>query len=127
VVPAPLEEQLQLSPYVLQVFIDGTNKPFNVALVVPDEEAVIRWAKEKDLAGDFQELLQKPELRNLIESELEQYGQEFKGYERPKKIALIGEEFTTENGMLTPTLKLKRRKVIEKYGQLLDSLWASAE
>jgi long-chain acyl-CoA synthetase len=123
VVPAPLEEQLQLSPYIVQVFIDGTNKPFNVALVVPDQEAVTKWAREQDMQAGFEELLKKPELKKLIEKEIAKYGKELKGYEKPKKIALIGEEFTTENGMLTPTLKIKRRKVVEKYKDLLDSLW----
>ena len=56
VVPAPLEEQLQLSPYVVQVFIYGDNKPFNVALVVPDRPAVEKWAREhgvgRRLRGD---------------------------------------------------------------------------
>jgi long-chain acyl-CoA synthetase len=124
VVPAPLEEQITLSPYIAQIFIDGTNQPFNVALVVPDREAVQKWAASQGFSTEMSELLKKPELDALIEEEIKKQSSDFKGYERIKKFALIGEEFTTENGMLTPTLKLKRRKVLEKYGDLLDSLWS---
>ena len=123
VVPAPLEETLQLSPYILQVFIDGTNKPFNAALVVPDRQKIEEWGKEKKVKDEFSELIKRPEVESIIREEIDKLSKDFKGYERIKKFALIGEEFTTDNGMLTPTLKLKRRKVLEKYGSLLESLW----
>ncbi len=125
VVPSPLEEKLQLSPYVMQIYIDGANKLFNAALVVPDEAAVKKWAGEKGLNGSYEEVLENQQTRDLIAAELLKYSKDFKGYERVKQFALIAEEFTTENGMLTPSLKLKRRKVIEKYCALLDSLWAT--
>ncbi|MDY0002802.1 MAG: long-chain fatty acid--CoA ligase, partial [Polyangia bacterium] len=85
VVPAPLEEQLQLSPFILQVFVDGANKPFNVALIVPDREALERWAAENGMAGSFPELLERDETRRLIAAELDRYSKDFKGYERVKK------------------------------------------
>jgi long-chain acyl-CoA synthetase len=128
VVPAPLEEQLQLSPYILQVYIDGANKLYNAALVVADKEAIEKWAGENGVSGDFNALLEDEKVRALIAGELEKYAKGFKGYERVKQFALIPEEFTTENGMLTPSLKLKRRTVVDKYGPLMDKLWsASAE
>jgi long-chain acyl-CoA synthetase len=123
VVPAPLEETLQLSPYILQVFIDGTNKPFNVALVVPDHQKIEAWGKDNGTDDEFPELVKRPEVESILRKEIDKFSNDFKGYERVKKFALISEEFTTENGMLTPTLKLKRRKVLEKYGSLLESLW----
>ena len=63
------------------------------------------------------------EREKLIASELAQFSSGFKGYERIKEFALVAEEFTTENDLLTPTLKLKRRNVWKKYGDLLNSLW----
>ncbi len=125
VVPSPLEEKLQLCPYVRQTYSDGANKLFNAALVVPDEAAVTKWAGEQGLRGSYEEVLENQQTRDLIAAELLKYSKDFKGYERVKQFALIAEEFTTENGMLTPSLKLKRRKVIEKYCALLDSLWAT--
>jgi len=124
VVPAPLEEQLQLSAYVLQLYIDGANKLFNAALIVPDQEAVEGWAKENGVTGSFSEMLKNPKTEALFAAELEKYGKNFKGYERVKQFALIEEEFTTDNGMLTPSLKLKRRKVVDKYGDLMEELWS---
>ncbi len=123
VVPAPLEEQLQLSPYILQIYVDGANRPYNVALVVPDREAVQKWATEHGLSGDLDELVKREEVRSLIAGELDRFSQDFKGYERVRNFALITEEFSTENGFLTPSLKLKRRVVHERCGDLLERLW----
>ena len=58
--------------------------------------------------------------------QVEQYSSEFKGFEKVKKIALIGDDFTTQNGLLTPSLKLKRRQAWTQYGPLLEALYAEA-
>ncbi len=123
VVPAPLEEQLQLSPYLLQVYVDGSNKPYNVALIVPDRAAIEKWAADQGLAGSYEELLKKPETRRLVADELERHSKGFKGYERIKEFALLPEEFTTANGLLTPSLKVKRRIVAQRYAAELAALW----
>jgi len=60
---------------------------------------------------------------DLLRAELEKYGAEFKGYEKPKDFTVVAEAFTTDNGMLTPTLKLKRRNVLAKYEGKLDALY----
>lgn len=121
VAPVPLEEELKLSPYLTNVMVYGANKPYNVALVVLDRDAVDRWAKAEGLT--VSDPAHDERVQELITRELEQRGATFKGYERPKKFLPIVEEFTVENGMLTPTLKLKRRKVLEKYQKALDSLY----
>jgi long-chain acyl-CoA synthetase len=121
VAPVPLEEELKLSPYLSNVMVYGANKPYNVALVVLDRDAVDRWAKSEGLT--VSDPAHDDRVRELITREFEQRGAGFKGYERPKKFLPIVEEFTVENGMLTPTLKLKRRKVLEKYQGALDSLY----
>ena len=64
-----------------------------------------------------------PAVLSLIKSEIDERGTAFKGYERPVKFVVANEDFTTENGMLTPTLKLKRRKVLEKWGSALEKLY----
>jgi long-chain acyl-CoA synthetase len=120
VVPSPLEEELKLSPYVANVMIHGSNKPYNVALVVLDEPVVRSWAAEHGVNGD---LKRAKEVHRLIEQELESRSASFKGYERPKRFAILGEDFTTENGMLTPTMKLKRRNVLEKYAREIEALY----
>ncbi len=127
VVPAPLEEQLQLSPFINQVFIHGENKPFNVALIVPDRHALMSWAKKEGVRGDFAEICQADTTRDLIRMELESLSRNIRGYERVKQFTLITDEFTTENGMLTPSLKIKRAKVMETYAGALQGLYQRGE
>jgi len=125
VVPAPLEEKLRLSPFIANIMIDGTNKPFNVALIVPDFESLRAWAKEQGLDGlDNRALVNHAKVKTLFEGEISKLSSEFKGYEAPKKFAVAEEDFTTDNGMLTPSLKVKRRVVMEKYGKALEALYA---
>ncbi len=121
VVPAPLEEQLQLSPYIVQVFIEGSNRPFNVALIVPDREALEGWAQGMDV--DYAALLEEERANRLIADELDRLSSGFKGYERIRRFHLLGEEFSTDNGLLTPSLKIKRRAVVDRYDNLLQPLW----
>lgn len=121
VVPSPLEEELKLSPFIANVMIHGANKPYNVALVVPDKAALEKWAADNGKTlGDVEK---SDEVKQLIEEELKKYAKGFKGFERPEKFVLTSEDFTTDNGMLTPTLKLKRRNVLQKYEPALDALY----
>jgi len=121
VVPAPLEEKLKLSPLIANVMIFGDNKPHNVALVIPDPDALKAWAAEH--GADASEAASDPKIKELMQSQLETYGKDFKGFERPRAFIIVTEDFSTENGMLTPTLKLKRRNVMEKYGDQLKALY----
>ena len=125
VVPAPLEEQLKLSGYINQVLVFGDNKPRNVALIVPDIEALTGWAKEQGLGGGLEDWLADDAVRALYRAQLDRYQQDvFKGFERIRDFRFVAEEFSTDNDMLTPTLKLKRRNVLKAYQGLLDSIYA---
>ena len=125
VVPTPLEEAIKLSPYVANVMVFGDNKPFNVALVVPNIPAVKKWAEEHhvSLPGGGDALVKDDKVRSLLKQEIEKYGAAFKGFESIQDFALVAEDFTTDNGMLTPSLKLKRRKVVEVHGPAIEALY----
>jgi long-chain acyl-CoA synthetase len=124
VVPTPLEEELKLSPYVANAMVYGDNRPYNVALVVANVDALKGWARGNGLASaDTAALLADPKVRDLFEREIQRYSQKFKGFESIGGFALVGEDFTTDNGMLTPSLKLKRRKVLEVHGAVLEGLY----
>jgi len=123
VVPTPLEEKIKLSPYVSNVMVHGMNREFNVAVVIPEYEALKGWAVDKGLDPDPASLAKSHEVRKLIEQEVDRLSSEFKGYERVRKIYIGEEDFTTDNGMLTPTLKLKRRIVQQRYGDAIESLY----
>ncbi len=127
VVPTPLEEQLKLCPYVLNVMVHGDNKPYNVALVVVNLPAVAKWAAEQQmqLPSDADAVLKDDRVKSLLRREIEKYGAPFKGFESIQDFALLKDDFTTDNGMLTPSLKLKRRKVVEVYGPVIEQLYAS--
>ena len=122
VVPTPLEEQLKLSPYVANVMLYGENSPYNVALVAVDAAKIRAWAAEQNVpvSGDLAPI---PAVHDLIASELARLSVGFRGYERPRAFVLTAEQPTIENGMLTPTLKLKRRDVLERFGEALDALY----
>lgn len=123
--PAPLEEYLKLSPYILNVMIYGDNKPHNVALIVVDVEAIKAWANAngQDAPSDVAKFLASEPVKKLIEGELEKHSGQFKAFEKIRKFALIDEDFTSQNDMLTPKMSIKRRVVMQKYGELLQKLY----
>jgi long-chain acyl-CoA synthetase len=121
VVPSPLEEKLKLSPYIANIMIHGANKPHNVALVIPDLEALRGWAAKENVVLD--DVPRNERVRELLRREIEAHGRDLKGYERVQAFVVVVEDFTTDNGMLTPTLKLKRRVVLQRYGEDLDALY----
>lgn len=125
VVPAPLEDLLQLSGYISQAFIHGANKPHNVALIVPDRDAVEKWAAAKGIGGSYREILDHPDTKALIKAEIAANSDDFKGYERVRDFALLDEDFSVDNGMLTPKMSLKRNVVLNTYGDQLDQLDAA--
>jgi long-chain acyl-CoA synthetase len=121
VVPSALEERLKLSPFIANILVHGANRPYNVALVVPDAEALGAWAARNGV--ELGDLASNEKVHGLLEREIAALSGDIKGYERVQSFAVIVEDFTTDNGMLTPTLKLKRRVVLERYGPCLASLY----
>jgi long-chain acyl-CoA synthetase len=124
VVPSPLEELVKLSPFVSNLMIYGDNKPFNVALIVANFDAVKEWAKGHGVgAKEAKDLLTDPKVRQKFREELDRVCADFKGYERIRNFALIGEDFTLENDMLTPKLSVKRRNVLQRWQKEIDQLY----
>jgi long-chain acyl-CoA synthetase len=107
VVPSPLEERLKLSPLISNVMIYGENKPYNVALVVPAEE----------LSADDR-------ARARLTAEIDRLSSEFKRYERVKSFLVATEDFTQANHMLTPSLKLRRHAILDRWRAALDDLYS---
>jgi long-chain acyl-CoA synthetase len=124
VFPASLEEDICLVPWVANCVIYGENRPYNVCLVVPEFPALKRWAEQKGVPADVKSLVESAEVKAFIAAEIKgalkgKYG----GYEIPKKFLLLAENFTLENGMLTQTMKLKRRVVLKKYQDAIEALY----
>ncbi|MBL9022237.1 MAG: long-chain fatty acid--CoA ligase [Myxococcales bacterium] len=128
VAPAPLEEKLKLSPLIANCMVYGDNQLFNVALVVPDFANLKDWAKEQGIdASSDAKLIEEPKVKEKLQAEVDHFAAEFKGFEEIKKVGLLPEDFTTENGMMTPSMKVKRRVVVERYKDKIDSLYAGAK
>jgi long-chain acyl-CoA synthetase len=126
VMPSPLEEELKLSPYVANAMLHGDGRPFNVALVVLDEREIRAWAESDGLVLG-EDPTRDARVHALLREEIALHAQGFKAFERPREFALIREDFTTDNGLLTPTLKLRRRDVLSRYGALIEELYAKPE
>jgi long-chain acyl-CoA synthetase len=124
VYPSAIEEHVKLLPGVEQALIFGLNKPYTVCVIVPDFIVMEKVAKEKGMPIDKNEFVHNPTVIKMYEDEIRDHLKKtFASYELPKKILLLSEGFTTENGMLTPTLKLKRREVLKKYSDMIDALY----
>jgi long-chain acyl-CoA synthetase len=128
VAPAPLEEQLKLSPFIINAMIYGDNRLYNVALIVADMDAVKAWAGSQGISADSDEkLLENAKVKEMMQSEVEKASAEFKGFEKVKRITLTAEDFTAQNDQLTPSLKVKRRVVWQKYGPQIEALYAEGK
>ena len=121
VAPQPIETMLKRSPLLTEVVLLGDNSGAVGALVVPNFDALKAWAKEKSLDLKTNEALTAdPAARKLVKSEIDSLSKNLADFEKIKRIALIDHVFSQEGGELTPTLKVKRRVVAEKYGALLE-------
>jgi long-chain acyl-CoA synthetase len=125
VAPAPIENVAVMSPYVAQVVMIGDRRPFPVLLVVPDYENLLPWAQQNGIATtDRAELARDPRVQKLIEDDTIGRLTGFARYEMPKKVGIIPSEFTIDDGSLTPTLKVKRKVVEERYRDVIEGLYA---
>jgi long-chain acyl-CoA synthetase len=121
--PVPIEESLGLSPLIAQAFVWGLNRPHNVALLVVDRASLKGWCTDNGVPGEVEGALDHPRVRELFTKEVKSRSGAFKGYERVEKFALLHELFSTENGLLTPTLKVKRGAVFAKHREIIDGLY----
>jgi long-chain acyl-CoA synthetase len=124
--PSALEEDIRLLPYIENAMVFGDGKPFNVCIVFLNCEVMIRTAKELQLKTKVAKLVNSPVVHEFIAREIQSHLEgDYGRYEIPKKYFFINEPLSIENGMLTPTLKLKRRKVLEKYKEQIEALYAN--
>jgi long-chain acyl-CoA synthetase len=121
--PANLENDLKQCRYISQAVMYGDRRPYPVALITLDPEEIIPWANERGLPNDIAELVQTDEVRELVQKELDRANANYARVEQVKKFALLDHDLTQESGELTPTLKLKRNVVSERYQDVFESLY----
>lgn len=126
--PQPIEQAIKGSRFVNQVVLVGNGRKFPAALIVPVWEQVESYARFKGIAvASRAELCRHPRIINLLERQIEKLTPDLARYEKIKSIALLEDEFTIDGGELTPTLKVKRRVIDEKYRAVIDRLYEAAE
>ncbi len=125
VAPQMIEGIINQCEFVEQAVIVGDKRKYVSALIVPDFERLRAWAREQGIAtSNKQELVADRRVVDLIKAEVNRATRELADYEKVKRIALLADEFSIDGGELTPTLKVKRRVVEEKYGALIESLYS---
>jgi len=124
IAPQPIENRLKRNRFVEQAVMVGDGRKFASILVVPAFEALATWAASVGIeTGSRSALLSDPRIHELLVEELSAELEDLARYERPKKIGLIQEELTVEGGALTPTEKVKRRVVEERYRELIETFY----
>jgi long-chain acyl-CoA synthetase len=125
--PQPMELHASRSPFVAQAVVIGDRRPFPVLLAVPDWERLDQWAAEEGLdLADRSAAAEHPRVLELLEAQTLGRMDRFARHETPKRIAVIPDEFTLEDELLTPTLKVRRRKVEARYADRIDALYERA-
>jgi long-chain acyl-CoA synthetase len=124
ITPANLEAEIKQSPYVSQCVVIGDRRPYLVALITLDMEECVKLAEEKGWPKDAAELANHDEMRAMIQEHLDEVNEEFARVEQVKKFEILPHDLSQETGELTPTLKVKRNVVTEKYEQEVDALYA---
>lgn len=125
ITPSELENELKASPYITDAVIVGDRLPYLTAIIMVDHDNVEQYAQSKDIGfTNYESLTQAPEITELIQLEVDQVNQKFARVEQIKKFFLLSKKLSPEDEEVTPTMKLKRKLVIEKYDDLVKKMYA---
>jgi long-chain acyl-CoA synthetase len=125
VTPSEIENQLKFSPYITDAVVIGDKRPFLTALVMIDQENVEKHAQDHDIPfSNYASLCRATEIQDLIQGEITRVNEQFSRAEQVKKFRLLEKKLGAEDEEMTPTMKLKRKLVNQKYQKLIDSMYA---
>jgi long-chain acyl-CoA synthetase len=128
IAPQPIENLVKTNKYVSQAVMIGDRRKYPVILIVPNFEQLEKWAKLRNLIWtDRAQLLAMPTIQAKMDKEVRSTLTGLASFETPKKIGLLGADFTIESGELTPTFKVRRRIIEKNYRPLIDSLYDAPE
>jgi long-chain acyl-CoA synthetase len=124
--PSNIENDLKQSRFISQAVMYGDRRPYPVALITLDPEEILPWAKEQGLPEDVAVLAESDEVSELVQRELDRANSNYAQVEQIKKFAVLDHDLSIEEGELTPTLKVKRNVISERYADLFDSLYGKS-
>ncbi len=128
IAPQPIENSLKLNPLVGVAAILGEKRKFPAVMISPNFAPLEEWARANGIAFTSRaELVENPKVQALYEGIVEEVNQNLARFEKLKRVIVVPDEFTPDSGIMTPTLKLRRRVVEERYRQQIEDLYAQAE
>ena len=128
VAPLSLESKMKEIPYIEQMLVIGENRNYVTALIVPNFPNLKDWCKSHNVSvGTNEEIVKSVEVKKMLQTEIDAKNKSFGNWETIKKFELLPNEWTIEGGELTPTTKVKRKVVMEKYKDQIDSLYSGVK
>lgn len=125
IAPLPIENKMKESSYIEQIMVVGSNEKFAGALIVPAKEKIKDYFLQLGVPLDSSvDITTDKDVQKLIRKELDKYNVQFAPHEQVKKFQMVNAEWTIDTGELTATMKLKRRKIMEKFGHLVEKIYA---
>jgi long-chain acyl-CoA synthetase len=125
IAPQPVENELKLDKYISQSFVYGDRKPYLVALLVPNFERIVEYARDHHINYyDMDDLVMNEEIESLLTQRVTEINSRLAPYESIKKFVLLPRDFSIDGGELTPTLKLRRKVINDKYKDRIERMYA---
>jgi long-chain acyl-CoA synthetase len=125
ITPSELENELKFSPYITDAVVIGDRKPYLTVIIMIDQENVEKYAQDNDVPfSNYASLTRAPEVQDLIQAEIDRINAKFARVEQIKKFFLLDTQLSAEDEELTPTMKLKRKLVQQKYAERIDAMYA---
>lgn len=125
IAPQKVEGMLTLQPEIGQAMVAGDKKPYIVGLIVPDAEWTLEWCRAQGKQFDCKQVQELPEFRNAVRAAVDRVNKDLSVVEKVRQFAFADEPFTIENEEMTPSMKIRRHKIRERYGDRLDGLYRS--
>jgi long-chain acyl-CoA synthetase len=122
--PANIENELKRSPFISHAVMHGDRRPYLVALITLDPDEILPWAAEQGLPQDLEQLAEADQVAALVQSAIDRANLNYAPVEQIKRFAILKRDLSIDDGELTPTLKVKRTVVSQRYGDVLDALYA---
>ncbi|MBB6124707.1 long-chain acyl-CoA synthetase [Sphingobium subterraneum] len=123
IAPQKVEGMLTLQDEIAQAMVSGDKRPYIVGLIVPEAEWLAQWARDRGVEPDLRVLATSPDLHSALRAAVDRVNAELSATERVRQFIIADEPFTTENEMLTPSIKIRRHVIRDVYRERLDALY----
>ncbi|MEY4998740.1 MAG: hypothetical protein RIS00_784 [Pseudomonadota bacterium] len=123
VAPQRVEGMLTLQPEILQAMVSGDKRPYSVGLIVPDPEWALEWAREQNVKYDFPALQDNPQFRAAVRAAVDRVNKDLSVVEKVRQFEFADEPFTIENGEMTPSMKIRRHMIRDRYTDRIGGMY----